>query len=224
MLAGLREREELRERNLELVEELQASRARIVASSAEARRKVERDLHDGAQQRLVSLGIALRRMQRGLPSEAQVLTPALDQAVQEVGRAISDLRAIAAGLRPAGLDDGLAAALADLARQAPVPIELNVTEERLPAPIETTAYFVACEAVTNAVKHALPSHVRVSATRRDGGLRLVVVDDGIGGARPGAGSGLVGLADRVEAHGGHIRIESRDGAGTRVEVELPCGS
>jgi signal transduction histidine kinase len=204
--------------------EVEASRARILEAGYEERRRLERDLHDGAQQRLVSLGIALRRMQRALPPDARLLAPALDQAVQEVGRAISDLRAIAAGLRPAGLDEGLAAALADLARQAPVPIELNVTEDRLPASIETTAYFVACEAVTNAVKHALPSHVRVSATRQDGELRLVVVDDGVGGARPGVGSGLVGLADRVEAHGGHIRIESRDGAGTRVEVELPCGS
>jgi signal transduction histidine kinase len=106
----------------------------------------------------------------------------------------------------------------------PVPVELNVSKERLPPHIETTPYFVACEAITNAVKHASPSHIRVSAAQQDGGLRLVVADDGIGGARLGAGSGLLGLVDRVEAHGGRLRIESGDGAGTRVEVELPCAS
>ncbi len=202
--------------------EVERSRARIVRAGYEERRRLERDLHDGAQQRLVSLGIVLRRLERSLPNEAQVLRPALDGAVDEIGRAIADLRTIAAGLRPARLDEGLGAALADLARTAPIPVDVEVSTARLPAPVEETAYFVACEALTNAVKHASPSHVEMRAARANGTLRLSISDDGVGGARVGVGSGLVGLVDRVHAHGGELRINSPEGAGTRVEVELPC--
>jgi signal transduction histidine kinase len=207
---------------LQLVE-VNESRARIVQAGYEERRRLERDLHDGAQQRLVTLGIVLRRLQRSLPREAKVLGPALDSAVDEIGHAIADLRTIASGVRPPRLDDGLAAAFADLARAAPVPIDVEATGERLPPHVEAAAYFVVCEAVTNAVKHASPSRVRVEATSAGGGLRLLVADDGVGGANP-RGTGLIGLTDRVTAHGGTLLIESPLGAGTRIEAEFPCGS
>ncbi len=186
--------------------EVEKSRSRVVQAGYEERRRLERDLHDGAQQRLVTLGIVLRRLQLSLPREAQILKPALGAAVDEVGHAIEDLRTIAAGVRPPRLDEGLAAALADLARAAPVPVELEATHERLPPQVEAAAYFVACEAVTNAVKHASPSHVRVEASVVDGALRLVVVDDGIGGATVAGGTGLMGLTDRVEAQGGTLLV------------------
>jgi signal transduction histidine kinase len=204
--------------------EVEESRARVVRAGYEERRRLERDLHDGAQQRLVTLGIVLRRLQRSLPREAQILGPALGSAVDEIGRAIEDLRTIAAGVRPPRLDEGLAAALADLARATPVPVNLDATSERLPAEVEAAAYFVVCEAVTNAVKHGSPSQVRVEAMVANGALRLVVLDDGSGGARLAAGTGLVGLADRVEAQGGTLVIDSPVGAGTRIEVEIPCES
>jgi signal transduction histidine kinase len=195
-----------------------------VRAGYEERRRIERDLHDGAQQRLVSLGIRLRRMQRALPAEAVVLRPALDDAVNEVAHAIADLRTLAAGVRPALLDDGLGAALAGLAGSAPVPVEVDVAADRLPPTVEEAAYFVASEALTNAVKHASASRVRVEAGRVDGVLQLTIADDGVGGARPGSGSGLVGLADRVEAQGGRLTIDSPPGGGTRVEAVLPCES
>jgi signal transduction histidine kinase len=204
--------------------EVEESRARVVRAGYEERRRLERDLHDGAQQRLVTLGIVLRRLQRSLPREAQILGPALGSAVDEVGRAIEDLRTIAAGVRPPRLDEGLAAALADLARAAPVRVDVQATDERLPEEVEAAAYFVVCEAVTNAVKHGSPSQVRVDAMVANGTLRLVVVDDGSGGATPTQGTGLAGLSDRVEAQGGTLLIHSPVGAGTRIEVEIPCGS
>ena len=204
--------------------EVEESRARVVQAGYEERRRLERDLHDGAQQRLVTLGIVLRRLQRSLPREARILGPALDSAVDEIGLAIEDLRTIAAGVRPPRLDEGLAAALADLARGAPVPVELEATHERLPAQVEAAAYFVVCEAVTNAVKHGAPSRVRVEAMVANGALRLVVADDGVGGATVAKGTGLMGLTDRVVAQGGTLRIHSPRGAGTRIEAEIPCGS
>lgn len=204
--------------------EVEESRARVVQAGYEERRRLERDLHDGAQQRLVTLGIVLRRLQRSLPREARILGPALDSAVDEIGLAIEDLRTIAAGVRPPRLDEGLAAALADLARGAPVPVDLEATHERLPVQVEAAAYFVVCEAVTNAVKHGAPSRVRVEAMAANGALRLVVADDGVGGATVAEGTGLMGLTDRVEAQGGTLRIHSPRGAGTRIEAEIPCGS
>jgi signal transduction histidine kinase len=204
--------------------EVEASRARIVEAGYEERRRLERDLHDGAQQRLVSLGVHIRRLQRSLPRSASILSPALDQIVDEVGAAIADLRQIAAGVRPARLDDGLAAALRDLARSAPVPVEVDAPGERVGASVEAAAYFVACEALTNAVKHASASKVAVRATRENGSLLVSVSDDGIGGAAVRRGSGLAGLRDRVAAHGGTLEIVSPRGAGTRIEVALPCES
>jgi signal transduction histidine kinase len=204
--------------------EVAASRTRIVEAGYEERRRLERDLHDGAQQRLVSLGVQLRRLQMTLPREAQVLSASLDQIVDEVGAAIGDLRQIAAGVRPARLDDGLAAALRDLARTSPVQVEVEAPRERVAASVEAAAYFVACEAVTNAVKHASPSKVAVRAFRENGTLHVSVHDDGVGGAVVRRGSGLAGLRDRVAAHGGTLTIESPRGGGTHLEVDIPCES
>jgi signal transduction histidine kinase len=204
--------------------EVESSRMRIAQAGYAERRRLERDLHDGAQQRLVTLGIVLRRLQRSLPGEAKILGPALDAAVDEVAATIGDLRTIAAGVRPPRLDEGLTAALEDLARGAAVPVELESSGDRAPPEVEAVAYFIACEALTNAVKHASPSRVTVRTARSDGLLRLVVADDGVGGARPGGGSGLAGMADRVAAQGGTLALESPPGAGTRIAVELPCGS
>ena len=181
--------------------EVESSRARLVRAGYEERRRIERDHHDGAQQRLVSLRIRL-----------------------EVAQAISDLRTLAAGVRPPALDDGLGVALSDLARTVPVPTEVQIADEPLPPTVEEAAYFVACEALTNSVKHASASRVRIAADRVDGVLQLVVADDGVGGAVPGRGSGLLGLADRVEAQGGRLIVESPPGGGTRIEAVIPCAS
>jgi signal transduction histidine kinase len=204
--------------------EVEVSRARLLRAGDEERRRLERDLHDGAQQRLVGLGIRLRRIQRSLPGSARVLVPVLDEAVTEVSHAIADLRTIAAGLRPSSLDDGLAAALSELARSTPIPVDVAATRERLPEPIEAAAYFVACEAVTNAVKHGSPSSIRIDAARHDGAVHVVVADDGVGGAVARPGSGLAGLADRLGAHGGTLVVDSPPGTGTRVEAVIPCAS
>jgi signal transduction histidine kinase len=204
--------------------EVQASRARIVEAGYEERRRLERDLHDGAQQRLVSLGVQLRRLQLKLPAEARILSPALDQIVAEVGAAIADLRQIAAGVRPARLDDGLSAALRDLARASPVPVDVDASAERVAASVEAAAYFVACEALTNAVKHGSPSRVAVKTVRENGTLHVTVADDGVGGAILRRGSGLAGLRDRVAAYGGTFELVSPRGGGTRVEVAIPCES
>jgi signal transduction histidine kinase len=204
--------------------EVEASRARIVEAGYEERRRLERDLHDGAQQRLVSLGVQVRRLQRGLPRGAAVLSPALDRVVDEIGGAIGDLRQIAAGVRPARLDDGLSAALADLARSAPIPVDVDVPHERVQASVEAAAYFVACEALTNAVRYASASRVSMRAVRENGTLLVSITDDGIGGAVVRRGSGLAGLKDRVAAHGGTLAVSSPRGRGTRVEVAIPCES
>ena len=204
--------------------EVEASRTRIVEAGYEERRRLERDLHDGAQQRLVSLGVQIRRLQRSLPREAGILSPTFDQIVAEVGATIADLRQIAAGVRPARLDDGLSAALADLARSAPVPVDVEGPGERMAASVEAAAYFVACEALTNAVKYASATRVSMRAVRENGSLLVSVSDDGVGGAVLRRGSGLAGLRDRVAAHGGTLEVFSPRGEGTRIEVAIPCES
>jgi signal transduction histidine kinase len=205
---------------------VQESRARIVAAGDEERRRIERDLHDGAQQRLVALALELRTAQRrlgaGAPGEVDEM---LGTAVNELQRAVEQLRELAHGVHPSVLtQSGLAAALESLAAQTPVQVIVAQTpSERLPEPIEAAAYFVACEALANAVKHADASQITISAFRRNGRLVIEVADDGIGGA-DSKGSGLRGLADRVEGHGGRFWVDSRDGEGTRVVGELPCES
>jgi signal transduction histidine kinase len=201
---------------------VQASRARIVTAGYEERRRLERDLHDGVQQRLVALGMGLRRAQR--LSQDPDVDRSLDGAVDEIGEAVNDLREIARGLRPGTLDAGLAPALADLARRTPLDIEITAPRERLPEEIETAAYYVVSEAVTNIVKHAGASRVDATVERENGAVRVRVVDDGRGGATVPSGGGLAGLADRVAAHGGSMELHSAPGDGTRLEVTLPCGS
>jgi signal transduction histidine kinase len=204
------------------LDEVEASRARIVAAGYEERRRLERDLHDGAQQRLVTVGLALRNAQFQLAG-----TPAardIDAAVDGLTQAIAELRELANGVRPAYLDDGLDAALRELASRTPLPVSLRVGPERHPADIEATAYFVACEALTNAFKHAAATSVDVVVRCAGGRLELTVADDGVGGAHPDRGSGLRGLSDRVAAQGGRMTVDSQPGAGTRLVAELPCAS
>jgi signal transduction histidine kinase len=205
--------------------EVEASRARIVAAGYEERRRIERDLHDGTQQRLVSIGLAMRHAQHelrdGSPSRAR---ETLDGAVEELSVAIEELRELARGLPPAQLDAGLAPALEELAGRAPLPVEVRATAARLSPGVEAAAYFIACEGLTNAVKHARASKVVLSAAQDNGTLVVSVADDGIGGAQRGVGSGLTGLTDRVVAQGGMLTIASRPGEGTTLTAELPCGS
>ena len=203
--------------------EVEESRARIVTVGYEERRRLERDLHDGAQQRLVSIGLALRDIQGQLPTPSPLATE-LDTTVGELTEAIDELRELARGVRPAGLDDGLAAALRELAARSSVPTRVEATDERFEDRLETAAYFVASEALTNAAKHARASQVAVSALRRNGNLVVSVRDDGIGGAVAADGSGLLGMTDRVAALGGSVRVDSPRGRGTTVTAELPCGS
>jgi signal transduction histidine kinase len=205
---------------------VQESRRRIVTAGDEQRRKIERDLHDGAQQRLVALALELRIAQRQFGKESPELERVLGAAVSELQVAVEELRELARGVHPAVLtEEGLAGALVSLAARTPVPVRIDAPDDRFPGEIEAAAYFVACEAIANAVKHAQATVIRVSAQRSNGTLVIEVEDDGVGGAREnGSGSGLRGLVDRVEAHGGTLRIESEPGEGTRVIGELPCAS
>ncbi|MFD1532296.1 GAF domain-containing protein [Pseudonocardia aurantiaca] len=201
---------------------LAASRARIVAAGDAARRRMERDLHDSAQQRLVSLALRLRAMQ-ATPLEAGELSSQLDEVVAELTGAIDELREIASGLHPAVLaEGGLRPVLKTLARRSAVPVGLDVgVDGRLPEPVELAAYYVVAEALTNTAKHADASGVDVTVTAGEGVLRVAVRDDGRGGADLTAGSGLVGLTDRVEALGGRLWMHSPPGAGTTVQVIIP---
>jgi signal transduction histidine kinase len=203
--------------------EVEQSRARIVTVGDEERRRLERDLHDGAQQRLVSLGLALRDIQSRLP-DASDAARELDTTVDELADAIDELRELARGVRPAGLDDGLAAALRELTARSSLRTRVEATDERFDDSIETAAYFVCSEALANTTKHARATEVSVRAARRNGCLTVRIRDDGIGGASLAGGSGLLGLSDRVAALGGTVTIESAPGKGTTVTAELPCGS
>jgi signal transduction histidine kinase len=203
--------------------EVEESRARIVTAGYEERRRLERDLHDGAQQRLVSIGLALRHVQGQLPTPSRAAGE-LDATVGELTEAIEELRELARGVRPAGLDDGLGPALRELASRSALRTQVEATDERFEDSVETAAYFVASEALANAAKHARASEVGVSAERVDGKLVVSVRDDGVGGARPAQGTGLGGMTDRVAALGGSLRVQSPPGRGTVVTAELPCGS
>jgi signal transduction histidine kinase len=207
------------------LEEVRASRERIASAADAERRKVERDLHDGAQQRLVSLSLALGMARREAADAAPEVAATLERAEAELKQAIAELRELARGIHPAVLTEaGLAAAVESLADHSPmaVTVESDLNGRRLPPLVEATGYFVVAEALTNAAKHASASHVAVSVTANDGWLRLVVTDDGIGGADPGRGSGLRGLLDRVAVLGGRLRVEDGAPAGTRLEAEIPC--
>ena len=209
--------------NAEAHAELTASRARIVATADETRRRIERDLHDGAQQRLVSLALRLRTAAAVVPPELGEVHQELASAGTELDEVLGELRELSRGIHPAILSEGgLGPALRTLARRSVVPVELEVaTEGRLPERVEVTAYYVVAEALTNVAKHARASLVQVEVAASDGRVRLDVRDDGVGGADPASGSGLVGLRDRVAATGGTLRVDSRPGRGTSLLVELP---
>jgi signal transduction histidine kinase len=208
--------------NVDAREQLAASRARIVQAGYEERRRLGRDLHDGAQQELVSAVISMKLAQRKAADAPHEVGGLVDEALAQLQSGIRDLRELAAGIHPSILTDrGLGAALKALAARSPLPVELGeVPSERLPAPVETSAYFVVAEALTNAAKHARGSQVDVAVRVEDGLTIVEVRDDGIGGADPLAGSGLRGLADRVSALGGRLEIESPAGEGTTIRASI----
>jgi signal transduction histidine kinase len=205
------------------VDEVTASRARIVESGDAARRRLERDLHDGAQQRLVSLALSLRILRSRVDDDPEALKE-LESARRELDQALDELRELARGIHPSVLSDrGLDVALEGLANRAPLPVELDVTPEgRLPERVESASYFVVAEALTNVAKYARASHASVNVTRDDGEVFVEVADDGVGGADPAIGSGLRGLLDRVAALGGSLEVESQPGEGTTVRAAIPC--
>jgi signal transduction histidine kinase len=209
--------------NAESRAELDASRARIVATADATRRRIERDLHDGAQQRLVSLALEVRAVEASVPRELGELRTELSRVAEGHADVLEELREIAQGIHPAILvDDGLGPALRMLARRSPTPVELDLqAETRLPEQVEVAAYYVVSEALANVAKHACASVAHVAVEAGDGMLRVAVRDNGLGGADPALGSGLLGLKDRAEAIGGRISLESLPGAGTSLLVELP---
>jgi signal transduction histidine kinase len=209
--------------NAESRSELAASRRRIVAASDQARRRIERDLHDGTQQRLVSLGLAVCAAEADVAAGRGDPRVHLARIVAGLGDTVAELQDFSRGIHPAILSErGLGPALRALARRSAVPVELDVTTHaRCPEPVEIAAYYVASEALANAMKHAQASHVEMSLAVRGGSLLLSVRDDGVGGADPAQGSGLAGLTDRVEALGGSIHVHSVAGAGTHITVDLP---
>jgi signal transduction histidine kinase len=202
---------------------LSASRARIVATADAARRRIERNLHDGAQQRLVSLALDLRAAEAVAPAGADELVKQLDGVAAGLDDVLAELREIAGGLHPAILaESGLRPALKTLARRSAVPVDLDIqVDRRLPEPIETAAYYTVAEALTNAAKHASATSADIRVTEIDGFLRLRVRDNGRGGADFGDGSGLLGLKDRAEALGGRLQLHSTPGAGTSLDIALP---
>jgi signal transduction histidine kinase len=209
--------------NATMREELAASRARIIAAGDAARRRIERDLHDGAQQQLITLTVALRRADAKLPAGADELRADLTRVAEGLTTAVDELRELSRGIHPSILSEGgLSPALKALGRRSPVRVKLDMGfEHRLPDQVEVAAYYTVSEALTNVSKHAGATRVWVSLRVEDDMLLLSIRDDGVGGAEPSGGSGLTGLRDRIESLAGRIRIESPSGSGTLVEVEIP---
>jgi signal transduction histidine kinase len=203
--------------------QLTASRARIVEAGDAERRRLERNLHDGAQQRLVSLSLALRLARSRLDADPESARSLLEAASEELATALEELRELARGIHPAILTDrGLAPALEALANRSPVPVSIHsLPDERLPAQVEAAAYYVVSESLANVAKYAGASRVDVAIACQNGWALVEVVDNGSGGADPGRGSGLLGLADRVEALSGNLDVESPPGSGTRVRARIP---
>jgi signal transduction histidine kinase len=204
--------------------EVRASRARLVATADAERKKLERNLHDGAQQRLVSISISLRLAQAKLKSSPEDAGALIGGAAEELALALDELRELARGIHPAVLTDrGLAPALGALAARAPLPVTIeSELAERLPSVVEAAAYYVVAESLTNVAKYAQASSATIRLQRLDGNALVEVRDDGVGGADATRGSGLRGLADRVEALNGRLGVDSVPGAGTRVWAEIPC--
>jgi len=207
------------------VEELRASRARIVKAGDDERRRLERDLHDGAQQRLVALALNMRLIEAKLDKDPGGAKELLRETADELSEATVELRELARGLHPAVLSDrGLRPALEALAGRAPLEVELNGSpEERFSAEVESASYFVVAEALTNVARYADASHASVTVDRENGHVTVEVRDDGVGGADPATGSGLRGLADRVAALDGRLEVSSPPGEGTVVRAVIPCG-
>ncbi|HEX8206304.1 MAG TPA: PAS domain S-box protein [Solirubrobacteraceae bacterium] len=206
-------------------EELRRSRARLVEAGDAARRRLERDLHDGAQQRLIALGLDLQVARSTLSRDPAAAADLLETAIADLGAATDELRELARGIHPAILTErGLGPALGALARRSPIPVKVElIAEERPPAAVEATAYFVVSEALANAARYSQADSVEVAVLRSDEVLVVAVTDDGVGGAAPGQGSGLAGLIDRVAALDGTLVVTSPSGGGTRVEAVIPCG-
>ncbi|WP_411710933.1 GAF domain-containing sensor histidine kinase [Mycolicibacterium litorale] len=209
--------------NAETRAELKASRTRIITAADHARRGFERDLHDGAQQRIVSLGLEVRALEASLPPEATPQRDAVTRVVTGLADLHHDLQELSRGIHPAILSrGGLGPAIKTLSRRSSVPVDLDLdVDRRLPEPVEVAAYYVVAEALTNTAKHARATQVTVEARIVDGALHLSVADDGVGGADSSAGSGLIGLKDRVEAVSGHLEVASAEGAGTTLTVKIP---
>jgi signal transduction histidine kinase len=208
------------------VEELQTSRARLVEVSMGERRRLERDLHDGAQQRLVALSLQLGLARRKVDSDPATAAQLLDASRTELGTALEELRELARGIHPAILTDrGLGAALHALAERAPLPVDLHqMPEDRLPPAVEAAAYFVVAESLTNVAKYSSAEHASVSVGRANGFAVVEVSDDGVGGADPAAGTGLRGLADRLAALDGRLEVQSPPGGGTVIRANIPCAT
>jgi signal transduction histidine kinase len=206
------------------LDELRGSRGRVIEAGQKERQRLERDLHDGAQQRLISLSLDLRLLEARLSDDPDARA-SLDQARQEIARSLEELRAVARGIHPAVVTGhGLAVAVESLAASAPLPVQLTVAVDgRLPERLEVAAYYVICESLANIGKHAQATSATVDIARKNGDLVVEIVDDGVGGADSERGTGLRGLADRVEALGGRLRVWTPRGGGTRVRAEMPCG-
>ena len=203
-------------------DEIRASRTRIIEAAGEARQKLERNLHDGAQQRLVSLSVSLRLAESLLESDVAGARQVISSSREELTAALEELRELARGIHPAVLtDQGLAAAIEALALRTPLPIEIELPPERLPAAVEAAAYYVVSEALTNIVKYAAATRVAVTVEADENWATVTVADDGIGGADPSRGTGLAGLRDRIEALDGTLRVTSDTGGGTRISAEVP---
>jgi signal transduction histidine kinase len=211
---------ELRARLLEL----QASRARLVQATDSERRRIERDLHDGTQQRLVSIAMSLGLLETKLPGQAEAAQSLVRETREALTVALAELRELTHGINPPLLTErGLPAALDELCRRAAIATHLEVTiDQRLAEEVETAAYFMVSEALSNAAKHSHGSEIRVFASYRGQRLTIEIGDDGIGSATPTGGSGLRGLADRIEALGGRFTVSSPPGRGTTLRAEIPC--
>ena len=205
--------------------ELQASRARLVEATDAERRRIERDLHDGTQQRLVSIAMSLGLVEAKLPGDPERAKPIVAETRNALTTALAELRDLTQGIYPTILTErGLPAALDELCSRSAITAHLRLfLDGRLPIPVETAAYYVVSEALTNAAKHAQATEVRVAARCSDGILTSEVADDGVGGAGNGKGSGLRGLADRVGALDGRLIVSSPPGQGTTLRAEFPCG-
>jgi PAS domain S-box-containing protein len=205
------------------IAELEAARARIIAAQDATRRQIERDLHDGAQQRLVSLALTLRMVKPKLADDPAAAEAYLDDAIQALTEAMAEVRELARGIHPAVLTEkGLEAAVAGLARRAPIPVVVECSlPERLPGPVETAAYYVVAESLTNVARYADATRATVRLARQNGYALVEVEDDGVGGVDPDAGSGLRGLTDRLDALAGSLDVFSERGAGTRIQALIP---